>query len=271
MSKIKKQKKYLIKKKANNPFFSIITVVKNAETDVLETIKSIKNQSFKNFQYIVVDGNSKDNTVKNILKNQKIINLFISENDKGIYFAMNKSLKFVSGKVIVFINAGDKFTKNALLKIFKKFENDPELDFVFGTVRRQYTKTTILKYGFKANRIKYNFDFATSHSTGFFIKKKSMNIIGNYNTNFKCSADYDLYYRALIKYKLKGDYTQKKDLIGIFKSGGFSSKVSFLNQLLEQTKIRLHNNQNIILIFIIFFNSLFKYYVKKLSKLFLTA
>ena len=138
------------------------------------------------------------------------------------------------------------------------------MDFVFGTIRRHYSGSTILKYGFNVNRIKYNFDFATSHSAGFFIKKKSMKTIGNYNTNFKCSADYDLYYRALINYKLKGDYTQKKDLIGIFKSGGFSSKISFFDKLLEQTKIRLHNNQNIILIALIFLNSLFKHFFKKI-------
>ena len=75
MSKIKKQKKILIRKKANKPFFSIITVVKNAEKDILQTIRSLKEQTFKNFEYLIIDGKSKDNTVKNILTNQKYINL----------------------------------------------------------------------------------------------------------------------------------------------------------------------------------------------------
>ncbi len=266
MSKIKKQKKFLIKKKANKPFFSVVTVVKNAEKDILKTIKSLKNQKFKNFEYIVIDGMSEDKTVKNILKNKKIINFFISEKDNGIYFAMNKALKFVNGEVIVFINAGDIFVKNALLKIYKKFRKNSEIDFVFGTVKRHYIESTILKYGFDINRLKYNFDFATSHSTGFFIKKKSMKIIGKYNTTFKCSADYDLYYRALIKYKLKGDYTSKKDLIGIFGSGGYSSKIGFFEQLIEETKIRIHNNQNLIYVLLIFLNAMIKHYFKKLVK-----
>ena len=258
MSKLKKQKKYLIKKKANNPFFSIITVVKNGEKDILKTIKSIKNQSFKKYEYIVIDGNSKDNTIKNIYKNKRNINFLISENDKGIYFAMNKGLKFTSGEVIVFVNAGDILVENALGKIYKKFINKPEIDFVFGTVRRHYVDSTILKYGFNVKRLKYNFDFATAHSTGFFIKRKSMKKLGKYNTLFKCSADYDLYYRALIKNKFKGDYTSKKDLIGIFSSGGHSSKVSFFNQLVEETKIRIHNQQNLIFVLLIFFNAIFK-------------
>ena len=266
MSKIKKQKKIIIKKKVNKPFFSVVTVVKNAEKDILKTIKSLKNQKFKNFEYIVVDGKSEDQTVKNILKNKKIINILISEEDKGIYFAMNKALKFVNGEVIVFINAGDIFVKNALLKIYKKFRKKPQIDFVFGTVKRHYLESTILKHGFDINRLKYNFDFATSHSTGFFIKKNSMKVVGNYNTIFKCSADYDLYYRALIKYKLRGDYTSKKDLIGIFSSGGYSSKIGFFDQLIEETKIRIHNNQNLIYVLLIFLNATIKHYFKKLVK-----
>ena len=258
MSKLKKQKKYLIKKKAYNPFFSIITVVKNAENDILKTIKSIKNQSFKKYEYIIIDGNSQDNTIKNIYKNKKNINILISEKDRGIYFAMNKGLKFVNGEVILFVNAGDILVKDALIKIYKKFQNKPDIDFVFGTVRRHYVDSTILKYGFNTTRLKYNFDFATAHSTGFFIRRKSMKKLGKYKTIFKHSADYDLYYRALIKNKFKGDHTAKKDLIGIFSSGGYSSKVSFFDHLIEETKIRFHNGQNLLFIFLIFINAIFK-------------
>ena len=266
MSKIKKQKKILIRKKANKPFFSIITVVKNAEKDILQTIRSLKEQTFKNFEYLIIDGKSTDDTVKNILTNQKYINLLVSEKDDGIYHAMNKALKFVNGQVIVFINAGDIFVKNGLLTIHKKFKKNPDADFIFGTVRRHYVESTILKYGFNRQRLKYNFDFATSHSTGFFIKKKSMNLIGNYNTTFKCSADYDLYYRALIKFNLKGDSTKRNELIGIFKSGGFSSKISFFTQLFEETKIRLHNKQNIFFVGLIFFNAIIKHFLKTFIK-----
>ncbi len=230
MSKIKKQKKILIKKKANKPFFSIITVVKNAEKDIIQTINSLKKQTFKNFEYLIIDGKSTDRTIKNILINRRYINLLISEKDGGIYYAMNKALKFINGEVVVFINAGDVFVKNGLLTIYKKFQKNPSTDFIFGTVKRHYVESTILKYGFNKHRLKYNFDFATSHSTGFFIKKKAMDIIGKYNTIFKCSADYDLYYRALIKFNLKGDCTKKNQLVGIFKSGGFSSKINFFTR-----------------------------------------
>ena len=65
---------------------------------------------------------------------------------------------------------------------------------------------------------------------------------------------------------MKGDFTKKKDLIGIFSSGGFSSKVSFLDQLIEQTKIRIHNKQNFLFVLIIFINAIFKNLIKTLIK-----
>lgn len=266
MSKFKKQKKYLIKKKVNKPFFSIITVVKDAEKDIIKTLESVKKQTFRNFEYIVVDGFSKDKTLPNLIKFKKNINYLISSKDNGIYFAMNKGVKLATGKVIVFVNAGDKITKNALKIIHTKFQKKPFLDFVFGTVKRHYSDTTIIKHGYDKKRLKYNFDFATAHSTGFFIKKKSMKIAGKYNTNFKCSADYDLFYRVIISLNMKGDFTKKKDLIGIFSSGGFSSKVSFFDQLIEQTKIRIHNKQNFLFVLIIFINAIFKNLIKTLIK-----
>ena len=114
-----KNKKILYKKKKiKNPYYSIITVVKNDEKNICKTIQSIKFQKFKNYEYIIVDGFSKDQTVQNILK-YKNINLLLSEKDKGIYYAMNKGARMASGKVIIFVNSGDELTRNAL-KIIKK-------------------------------------------------------------------------------------------------------------------------------------------------------
>lgn len=251
-------KKYLIKKQKKKPFFTIITVVKNNQNDILKTIFSIKNQCFKNFEYLIIDGKSKDQTISNILKKKRFINKLISEKDHGIYDAMNKGLKEASGKVIVYVNSGDKLTKNGLKFIYQKFSENPKINFVFGTVKRNYTKGTILKYGFNPKRLDYNFDFATSHSTGFFIKRDSFNKVGKFNLKYKCSSDYDLYFRVLKKYKMKGSFTDKTKLVGIVKSGGYSSKISFMDHLIEETKIRLDNGQNKIMISLIFINAIIK-------------
>ena len=79
-----KNKKILYQKKIKNPYFSIITVVKNDEQNIDKTIKSIKNQKFKNFEYIIIDGSSSDQTIQNILRYKKIVNLLITEKDNGI-------------------------------------------------------------------------------------------------------------------------------------------------------------------------------------------
>ena len=242
----------------DRPLFSIITVVKNDEKNIQKTIESILNQEFKNFEYIIVDGKSEDSTISLINKYKDEIKHVISENDDGIYFAMNKGAKIASGEFIVYVNSGDTLTAKALKIIQSKINEKPNIDFVFGTVVRNYTKDTLIKYGFNRKRLLYNFDFATSHSTGFFLRKSKFEKIGFFNTKFKCSADYDAYYKLIIINNLKGTYTNKDELIGTVSSGGFSSKVSFFGHLLEESKIRIDNHQNIILVALIFINALIK-------------
>jgi len=242
---------------------TIITVVKNDEKNIEKTIKSVINQKDVKFEYIIIDGGSTDNTIKILSKYKKSIKKIISKKDKGIYDAMNKGIKFANNDIVVFCNSGDFFYKNSLKKVIKIF-NNKDVDFVFGTVVRNYTKGTIVKYGFNSKRIFFNFDFATAHSTGFFLKKKIYKKIGLYNLKFRCSADYDLYLR-LIKKNYKGSSTNKVDLIGNVASGGFSSKISFFSHLIEETKIRLNNNQNLFIIILVFFNSLVKNLFKKFT------
>ena len=83
-----------------------------------------------------------------------------------------------------------------------------------------------------------------SVSTGFFIKKDAAKKVGDYNIKYKYSADYDYFYRMIVKHKLKGVATKKNEVLGIFRRGGFSSKVNFFDHLSECTKIRIDNGQN---------------------------
>lgn len=252
------------KKKNKKPFFSVITVVKNDEKNIEKTINSIFSQTIGDYEYIIIDGKSTDKTYSKILKYKKKLKNFIHENDKGIYFAMNKGARLATGNVLVFVNSGDILKKNALSIIKKKFIKNNNIKFVFGTVLRHYTTGSILKHSFNRNRLKFNFDFATSHSTGFFLKRTIFKKLHYFNTSYKCSADYDIYYKVLLSLKLDGASTKKNQLIGIVKSGGFSSKLNFIEHLLEETFIRFNNNQNILIIIIIFFNALIKHLIKKL-------
>lgn len=252
--------------KIKKPFFSVITVVKNDEANISKTINSIINQKFKDFEYLIIDGKSKDKTYKNILKYKKKINRIISEKDNGLYYAMNKGVALAKGEFIVFVNSGDILTPSALKIIYDKILLNPKIDFIFGTVIRHYTNDTILKYGFNKKKIYFNFDFATAHSTGFYLKKKTFLKVGLFDTRYKCSADYDLYYKILLKEKLKGLSTKKNEIVGEVSAGGFSSKLNFIEHLFEETKIRYNNKQNLFVILIIFLNALVKYFYKIILK-----
>ena len=257
------KKKYFNKKK-KLPFFSVITVVKDDEQNIEKTLKSVLSQSYKNYEYILIDGKSKDKTLNILKKYKKSITHLKSEKDGGIYYAMNKGIKLSKGQIIVFVNSGDYLKKNSLYNVRKIFLKDKKFDYVFGTVKRHYTTSTILKHGINTKKLKYNFDFATAHSTGFFLKKKIFDKYGYFNTKFKYSADYDLYYRLIITNNIKGGSTNKENIIGEVTKGGFSSKLSFLGHLIEETKIRIHNKQNLIIVVLIFINAILKFFKKKI-------
>ena len=252
------------KKKLKKPYFSIVTVVKNDESNIQKTIKSIIFQNYRDFEYIVIDGKSTDNTIKKINTYKNRICHVLSEKDRGIYFAMNKGIKLANGVIIVFVNSGDILKPNALRVVSETFKKNKNFDYVFGTVLRHYTQASILKYGVNKKKLLYNFDFATSHSAGFFLKSKVFWKHGLLNTRFKHSADYDLYYRLIIKKKIIGGSTSKSKIIGIVSKGGYSSKVSFINHLLEECNIRVYNKQNIFFVILIFINAILKFLVKKL-------
>ena len=246
---------------------TIITVVKNSHKNLEKTINSVQKQKFPNKEYIIIDGNSKDGTKELIKKYENELDYWCCIKDEGIYDAMNYGLKLSSGNIITILNSGDVFTVNALDIVSKYFYKNKNLDYLFGTVERHYLNNNIiLKSGFDKKRIKYNFDSQTCHSSGFFIKESLQKKIGLYNLNFKCSSDYNLFYKILTNDKFIGNSTKKSEMVGIVASGGFSSQYGFWNRLLEESKIRIHNQQNYFLILIIFLNTIFKYYLKKIFK-----
>ena len=102
-----------------NPLITIITVVLNDKENIEKTILSVLNQNYKNIQYIVIDGKSEDGTIKIIQKYIDKIDIFKSENDKGIYDAFNKGLDLANGDLIGFVNSGDTLTPESLNYLVK--------------------------------------------------------------------------------------------------------------------------------------------------------
>ena len=226
---------------------SIITVTKNSEKFLLQNILSVKSQNYKNFEHIIVDGNSTDKTIKIINSHKKNIKFVKNKNDKGLYHAMNVGIRKSSGDIIGILNSDDIYFKNTLKIVNQYFNKNKDLDFLFGSVYKHK-----LLHGYNPWKINFSFGFYSTHSVGFFIKKKAQKKIGLYDLNYKYSADYDLFLRMIKKHRLKGMSTTKKEIFGKFRQGGLSSKIRFIDYLRECNKIRLKNGQNYLLVYFIY-------------------
>mgnify|MGYP001214965797 FL=1 len=240
-------------KKKNSFLISIVTVTLNSEKYIEETIQSVLNQKNKNFEYIIIDGGSSDKTIDIIKKYENKIDYWVSEPDKGLYDAFNKGLTLVAGDIVGFVNSDDVYTNESLSIVEKYFKKYPNLDFLFGGVKKHWG----LLYGYKPWKIFFSWGFYSSHSTGFFIKLESAKKVGFYNLKYKYSSDYDLFYRMIVKFRMKGMGTKKNEIFGHFRRGGYSSKISFLDHFFEEIKIRLDNGQNkLLVLFVIIFKFL---------------
>ena len=108
----------------NKPLISIITICKNSERFIEESILSVLSQNYQNIEYIIIDGDSKDSTKKIINKYREHINIFISEEDNGIYHAINKGISLCQGEIIKILNSDDKLNPNALEKVAIYFQKN---------------------------------------------------------------------------------------------------------------------------------------------------
>ena len=139
----------------NKPLITIITVVLNGEKYLQETIDSIKNQTYKNYEFIVIDGGSTDKTLEIIKNNSNLIDYWVSEKDEGLYDAFNKGLNLARGDYIGIINSDDTYENDALHILTKYIAKNTNIDFIFGSVKKHWG----ILHGYKPEKIHYSWDF----------------------------------------------------------------------------------------------------------------
>lgn len=203
---------------------SLITVSYNSENTIGDTIRSVLGQTYREVEYIVVDGNSKDETVNIIKSFDGRIARWLSEPDKGIYDAMNKGLKMATGEVVGMLNSDDfYFSTDVLSKVAAAFE-DPTVDAVFGDlifVDPKDLKRTVRTYSSRGwHPRKFARGFMPAHPT-FFVRRKFYEQFGLFKTDYRIASDYEMLIRLLYVNKLR--YRYLPETMVVMRKGGVSS------------------------------------------------
>jgi len=188
---------------------SIITVCYNSAKTIKETIDSVVNQSYKDIEYIVIDGASKDGTIDIVSSYSDKVSKFISEPDNGIYNAMNKGIKIATGDIVGILNSDDFFNNNEVVqRIVDEFNNN-NIDAIYGDI--QFVKPDNLDkvvryYSSKNfNPQKFKYGFMPAHPS-FYVKRVFFERIGYYKEDYKIAADYELLVRFLYQHQLTCKY-----------------------------------------------------------------
>lgn len=177
---------------------SIITINLNDKDGLERTINSVRSQSFKDFEFIIVDGDSTDGSKDILEMNADIIHHLISEKDNGIYDAMNKGIKIAQGEYLYFLNAGDTLTSYQVLEsVFQEEVHSPFICTNFYTINKG-TKQLHTPY---KNR-DWSFSIYDIYSTylchqAFFIHRSMFDKYGLYSTDLKITSDWELFFIAI--------------------------------------------------------------------------
>ena len=201
-----------------NMLISIITVCFNEVGTIARTIKSVADQTYKNIEYIIIDGGSTDGTIQILERYQEYISIIVSEKDKGIYDAMNKGIGLAQGDYIGIINADDWYEKDAVEKVVQISRNISEnTGVISGQIRFMDGEQSFLSK--KKNISDIWIEMPVSHPATF-IKKSIYDRYGKYNTHYKIAADYDLIFRLYIS---QVKFCLCDEILANFRIGGASS------------------------------------------------
>ncbi|MDO5571255.1 MAG: glycosyltransferase family 2 protein [Bacteroidales bacterium] len=214
---------------------TIITINYNNIDGFIKTAESIKNQIYKEFEWIVIDGGSNDGFINKISSYRNLITNLVSEKDKGIYDAMNKGITLSSGKYLHFLNSGDVYHDDLVLKSIFTKEND--CDYIYGNANFINQKKIIKKiYPLKLDMY-FFFTDNICHQSLFF-KKDLFDRFGLYNIQYKICSDWIFLLETIIR---NNSSYKKYDLVVVdYDTTGVSS----LNQDKNLYERRLYFAQN---------------------------
>lgn len=222
---------------------SVVTVTYNSETTVRDTIESVLKQEYKNYEYLVVDGGSKDKTVDIIKEYEPKFEgkmRWVSEKDKGMYDGINKGIRMATGDVVGIINSDDFYHRTDVFDIINKsFEDNKGIQAIYGDVRFVHPdnlEKTVRYYSCKHWKPwRLRFGFMPAHPT-FFTYKENFEKYGYYQYDYHIAADYELLIRHLYTNKVPAKYVPL-DFMKM-RTGGRSTNGWKANVLLNKEIVR---------------------------------
>lgn len=226
---------------------SIITVCYNSDRFISSAINSVLSQLYDNIEYIIIDGDSKDDTVSLVQSYGHKIDKFISESDKGIYDAMNKGLSLATGDIIGILNSDDFYVNDDVISlVVEKFKQNPDVDMILGNVDfvKPYDLSSPVRLysslGFAPWKMR--FGFMPAHPAAF-MKQSAYEKVGFYASGYEVGADFEWFVRALIKQKLS--YTKLNRVLVRMREGGASTSGLKSYWLNSKEQIRALRSNNI--------------------------
>ena len=197
---------------------SIITVCYNAANFIENTIQSVISQTFTNYEFIIIDGNSTDGTVDIIRQYQSYLSYFVSEPDKGIAEAMNKGISQAKGEYLLFLHADDYlFSKESLSKASQQI--DSKHDIIAFSIKLKTGHGLYTQHSRNLSTLT-NFKTPIWHQ-GALCKKTLFDTLGVFDTNFMIAMDYDFFLRA---YRAGTTMKTSKLILSVMRDGGISSR-----------------------------------------------
>ena len=214
------------------PFFTIITVVRNGATTLQKCINSIKAQTFQDFEYLIIDGASSDGTIELIRDNSDFISFAVSEEDQGLYFALNKGLKLARGKYVGILNADDIYFPNTLDLVQEAFRKDFNSDVIYGAMSyfSQPGQVHFIHSDELPNRMIF-------HPTCF-VSSQTYKRIGEFETKYRIAADYEFIMRC---FKAGEKFLGLRIVLASFSDGGISARLRF-RSIIETSEIQARFN-----------------------------
>ena len=217
---------------------SIITATYNSSSTIKDTLESVRDQTYKNVEHLIIDGLSKDDTLE-IVGAYPHVSKILSEKDKGIYDAMNKGISHANGDIIGILNSDDFYASPEVLsKVARAFE-DPSIDAVYGDLQYvDHGNTQKIVRRWKAgNYTKKSFYYGwMPPHPSFFVRKKLYEQSGNFNLQLRSAADYEIMLRFLLKNNYKAAYIP--EVLVKMRTGGMSN-ASLKNRLRANREDRM--------------------------------